>query len=72
MNTEKAIKMIDEYLLEPNSIHPEWVKCLQLCKQALVENEKLKAERDAMHKDVIMAEEYAMELKEIIEKNLHN
>ena len=35
MNTNKAIKMIDEYLLEPNSIHPEWVKCLQLCKQAL-------------------------------------
>ena len=35
MTTEKAIKMIDEYLLEPNSIHKDWVECLRLCRQAL-------------------------------------
>ena len=35
MTTEKAIKMIDEYLLEPNSIAKEWVEVLLLCKKAL-------------------------------------
>lgn len=44
MTTEKAIKMIDEYLLEPNSIHKDWVECLRLCRQALVEKGHQKAE----------------------------
>lgn len=34
MTTEKAIKMIDEYLAEPNSIHKDWVECLRLCRKA--------------------------------------
>ena len=40
MTTNKAIEMIDEYLLEPNSIAKEWIECLRLCKQALLESEK--------------------------------
>lgn len=35
MDAEKAIRMIDEYLAEPNSIHRVWSECLQLCRQAL-------------------------------------
>ena len=48
MTTEKSIEMIDEYLLEPNNINKEWVECLQLCKQALAENEQLKAEIETL------------------------
>lgn len=44
MTTEKAIKMIDEYLEEPNSIDKEWIECLRLCKQALIDSESQKAE----------------------------
>lgn len=44
MTTEKVIQMIDEYLLEPNSIHKDWVEALQMCKKALVECEGLRAE----------------------------
>ena len=39
MNAEKAIQMIDDYLLEPNNIAKEWVELLNLCRQALVINE---------------------------------
>lgn len=35
MTTEKAMKMIDEYLAEPNSIHKDWIEVLILCRQAL-------------------------------------
>ncbi len=35
MTTEKAIKMINEYLAEPNSIHKDWIEVLILCRQAL-------------------------------------
>lgn len=44
MTKEKAIEMINEYLLEPNSIDKNWVEVLKMCKNALVENDKLKAE----------------------------
>ncbi len=44
MDKEKAIEKIDEYLLEPNNINKEWVECLQMCKQALLENVSQKAE----------------------------
>ena len=37
MTKERAIAMIDEYLLEPNSIQEEWVECLILCREALKE-----------------------------------
>lgn len=45
MTIDKAIEMIDEYLLEPNSINREWVECLRMCKSALLENGRQKAER---------------------------
>ena len=35
MDAEKAIRMIDEYLAEPNSIHRVWLECLTLCRDAL-------------------------------------
>lgn len=35
VTTEKAIRMIDEYLTEPHSVNREWVECLRLCRQAL-------------------------------------
>lgn len=44
MNNEKIIQTIDEYLEEPHSIHPDWVEALQICRQALIDNETLKAE----------------------------
>lgn len=44
MTTKKAIRMIDEYLAEPNSIHKDWIEVLILCRQALVENDRQKAE----------------------------
>lgn len=39
MDKERAIAMIDEYLLEPNSIDAEWVECLMLCRAALKEED---------------------------------
>lgn len=35
MTVNKAIEMIDEYLLEPNCIHKDWVECLRLCRKVL-------------------------------------
>lgn len=40
MTSEKAIKMIDEYLVEPNNINKEWVEVLEMCKEALIKVEK--------------------------------
>lgn len=37
MTKERAIAMIDEYLLEPNSIDAEWVEILRMSKEALRE-----------------------------------
>ena len=36
MTIEKAIDMIDEYLLEPNNIDKDWVEALTLCREALI------------------------------------
>ena len=44
MTKEKAIEMINEYLLEPNSIDKNWVEALKMCRQALKENENLNVE----------------------------
>lgn len=38
MTIEKAIEMIDEYLMEPNSIHQDWVDLLVMCRRALLNN----------------------------------
>ncbi len=35
MTTEKAIRMIDEYWEEPNSIHRVWTEVLSLSREAL-------------------------------------
>ena len=35
MTKERAIEMIDEYLLEPEYIHEEWIEVLLLCRQLL-------------------------------------
>lgn len=48
MTTEKAIEMIDEYLLEPNNIDKMWVEALGLCRDALVENIFQKTEIDIL------------------------
>lgn len=53
MTTKKSIEMIDEYLLEPNNINKERVECLQLCKQALVDNVKQKAEIERLQNERI-------------------
>ena len=39
MTIKKAIEMIDEYLMESNSISADWVEVLKLCRKALVEKE---------------------------------
>lgn len=40
MTIEKAIEMIDDYLLEPNSIAAEWVEVLKMCREALLQQRK--------------------------------
>lgn len=44
MKIEKAIQMIDEYLLEPNNIDKAWVEVLELCKKTLLERDRQQAE----------------------------
>lgn len=53
MTTEKAIRMIDEYLAEPNSIHRDWIEVLILCRQALADNGRQKAELKLQAKQVV-------------------
>ena len=36
MTHKRVIGMIDEYLLEPHSIHSEWVEALRVCRKALL------------------------------------
>lgn len=40
MTIEKAIEMIDDYLMEPNSINNDWVEVLKMCRAALIERLK--------------------------------
>lgn len=40
MTTEKAIKMIDEYLAEPHSIQKDWVELLTILRNGLSVTEK--------------------------------
>lgn len=69
MTVKKAIQMIDEYLLEPNSIHKEWVEILLMCRKALAdadfkeaeinelwaENDILRAERKTVYNGIVQA-----------------
>ena len=50
MTKEKAIRMIDEYLTEPHSVNKEWVECLTLCKQAVIDSDRQKAEIERLKK----------------------
>lgn len=63
MTTEKAIEMIDEYLLEPNSIAKDWIECLRLCKQALLDKEALINGQETLQKH--LAEKNA-EIEELV------
>ena len=40
MTIKQAIEMIDDYLLEPNSIAKEWVEVLRMCRKALRDLDK--------------------------------
>ena len=70
MDKEKSIEMIDEYLLEPNNINKEWVECLQMCRQALSENEQLKAEIDGQDVEIMRLKHEIERLKPFEKKVL--
>ena len=42
MRKGEALKLIDEYLLDRNNISKEWIECLEICKRAILENDRLK------------------------------
>lgn len=44
MDKHKALKMIDEYLQEPNSISREWIDCLLYCRECIKKVDELNAE----------------------------
>ena len=48
MTKQKAIKMIDEYLSEPNSIDKEWIECMEFCKKAIIDNDCYKMVNEAL------------------------
>ena len=39
INYDKYIDLIDSYIEEPNNINTEWVECLRVCRDTLVEKE---------------------------------
>ena len=48
MTTEEIIEKIDNYLEEPHSLSASWVKALQICRRALIQNDKLTYEVDRL------------------------
>lgn len=48
MTKEIAIKMIDEYLVEPNNIAKEWVECLEFCRTSIIDNDYYKMINEAL------------------------
>lgn len=44
MTNKQVINMIDDYLSDSKNINAEWVEALLICKQALLEKGKQKAE----------------------------
>lgn len=66
MTTEKAIEMIDEYLLEPNNIDKMWVEVLELCKEALMKVNSQQTEIDILiRKKETLRDEIAEQQAEI-------
>lgn len=47
MTKEKAVQLIDGYLAD-ECVSAEWVECLTICKEALIENKRLKEEITAL------------------------
>ena len=52
MTTEGIIEKIDNYLEEPHSLSASWVEALQICRQALIENKKQKAELEKKEAEI--------------------
>lgn len=48
MDRNRALKMIDEYLTEPNSIAPEWVECLLFCRKCILKTEESDDEKPVL------------------------
>ena len=51
MTYNRIIEMINEYLEEPHSIDKEWVEALQICRQAIIDNEKQQAEVERLQEE---------------------
>lgn len=68
MNTNKAVEMIDEYLLEPNSIAKDWIECLRLCRQALLDKEALINGQESLMKCISKKKETIAELEAEVER----
>lgn len=47
MTKEKAVQLINEYLAD-ECVSAEWVECLTICMDALIENQRLKEEITAL------------------------
>jgi hypothetical protein len=52
MEKNKALKMIDEYLQEPNSIHPDWIDALLYCRECIKKLDELKEENELLRNAV--------------------
>ena len=68
MTNEKIIQMIDEHLEEPHSISQEWVDALETCRQALIENENLKAEIDRLNVALSVQKAFNLTKPETVEE----
>lgn len=58
MTVNKAIEMIDEYLLEPNCIHKDWVECLRLCRKVLEKQIPKKPDTKITNRGIDVSGEY--------------
>ena len=68
MNKDKIIEMIDTHLEEPHSISQEWVDALETCRQALIENENLKAEIDRLNVALSVQKAFNLTKPETVEE----
>jgi hypothetical protein len=50
MDKNTALKMIDDYLTEPNGISREWVECLIYCRECIKREALLKEENEALNR----------------------
>ena len=60
----KWVNMIDEYILEPNSIDAEWVKCLVCCKSLI--KHRLLQQANLLHKLIsIEIQSFYLKMKDV-------